>query len=113
MYTINLDSGLLPPLVLGSLTGEMVGYFIAGRAARRPEGPGTIHLLPVATNQRLLTTARYCSRRRRTLRQYPLADVTITKKRYPIGQYHLTEVTTPDGRPAGLVVEGTPDLSAN
>ncbi|MCP3997817.1 MAG: hypothetical protein GY722_22555 [bacterium] len=113
LYAINLDTGLLPPLVLGALTGGMVGYFIAGRAARRPEGPGTIHLLAVSTNQRLLTTARYSSRRHRILRQYPLADVTVTKKRYPIGQYHLVEVTTPDGRTTGLVVEGTLDLPVN
>jgi hypothetical protein len=113
LYAINLDAGLLPPLVLGALTGEMVGYFMAGRAARRAEGPGAIHLLAIATDRRLLTTTRYAARRRRILREYPLEDVAVTAKRYPIGQYNLVEVASPDGQTTGLIVEGTLDLPVN
>ena len=113
LYAITLDAGLLPPRGLGALTGEMVGYFAAGRAARRPEGPGAIHLLAITTDQRLLTAARYAARRRRILREYPLADVAVTAKRYPIGQYNLVEMTSPDGQTTGLIVEGTLDPPVN
>lgn len=113
LYAISLNAGLLPAFVTGALSGEMIGYLTARREARRPQGPGAIHLLAVTTNQRLLTTARYAWRRRRILREYPLHDVSITTKRYPIGRYHLVEVMSPEGHTTGMVVEGTFELPVN
>ena len=112
LYAIYLDAALLAPLVLGALIGEMVGYFLAERAARHPDGPGTIHLALILTSQRLLTVGRYAARKRRVLRSYPLAEITggVTE-RYPIAHFHLQEITLADGAGPTFVVEGVLDLT--
>lgn len=112
LYAIFLDASLLAPLVFGALTGEMIGYFLAEREARRPDGPGTIHLGLVLTSQNLLTVGRYASKKRKVLRRYPLEQITaVATKRYPIGHFHLQEITLVDGAGPTFVVEGVLDLT--
>ncbi len=111
LYAINVDSSLLPALVLGALGGELGGYLLANRRARLPSGPGAIHLQLVQTNRRLFTVNRHASTRRRELREYPLDEVTVTvAKRYPIGSYHRLDITDAADRAVSLIVEGELDL---
>lgn len=112
LYAVFLDSSLLAPLVLGALAGEMVGYFVAERQARRADGPGTIHLQLVLTSQNLLTVGRFAARRRRVLRRYPLEQiVSVATRRYPVAKFHLQEITMTDGTCVGVVVEGAVSLT--
>jgi hypothetical protein len=114
LYAINVDSALLPPLVLGALAGELGGYLLAQRAARRPGGPGAIHLEVVQTDLRLFTVRRHASLRRRILRSYRFADTSEWSLRpYPIGSYQRLEITLAHGATTVLVVEGTLDLPLN
>lgn len=114
IYAINLDSGLLPPLVLGALAGELGGYVMAHRAARQPAGPGTVHLELILTDQRLLTAGRYASLRHRILREYPLCEMTATSsRRYPIGQFHRLSVMMTNGTTTAFIVEGALDIPVN
>ena len=111
LYAINVTGALLPALVFGALAGELGGYVMAAQRARRPAGPGAIHLQVVQTNTRLFTVRRYASIRRRLLREYALDEVTATIARhYPIGQYRRLDITDGAGEVTSLVVEGDLDL---
>ncbi len=111
LYAINVDGALLPALVLGALAGELCGYLLAHRRARRPYGPGTIHLQLIRTTTRLLTVNRHAAKRRQPLREYPHGEVTTTvAKRYPIGRYHRLDITDGADNTTSLIVEGELDL---
>ncbi len=111
LIAMALEAAALPWFVLGALTGEAVGYFLAHRKARRPDGPGTIHLQLVATNQRLFTVRRYASSKRRILRSYPFEQYTAkVAHRYPIGRYIRLDITGEDSPTVSLVTEGPIEL---
>lgn len=110
LYAINIDSALLPALVLGGFTGVIGGYLTAHRHARR-SGPGGVHLQLVKTDKRLFTVRRYASIRRQAIREYPLSEVNVTiAKRYPVGRYHRLDITDTSGNVTSLVVEAELDL---
>ncbi|MDJ0953915.1 MAG: hypothetical protein QNJ81_09560 [Acidimicrobiia bacterium] len=114
LFAINVDSALLPPFVLGALGGGVGGYLLALRFARRPEGPGSIHIELVLTTRRLFTVRRYASLRREVLREYPLAEIKSAEgRRYPIGQYQRLTVELSDGTSTSFVLEQPLDLPLN
>jgi len=111
LYAINVDSALLPALVLGAFAGDIGGYLMAHRRARRHSGPGAVHLQLIQTDNRLFTVRRHASVRRQILREYPLGEVTATiARRYPIGQYRRLDISDVNGNSTSLIVEGDLDL---
>lgn len=111
LVAVNTDTPLLPAIVFGAFTGELGGYLLARRRARRADGPGAVQLQLVLTDRRLFTVRRYAATRRRVLRSYPLHEVTLESAgSYPIGRYHRLDITPAEGPTTSLVVEGNLDL---
>lgn len=105
---------VLPILLLGAFTGELVGYVLSYRHAVGAGGAGSIHLELVLTSKRLLTAKRYATLRRGVLRSYPLDEIThVDVKRYPVGKYHGIEVTMNDGSILSVVSDGAMDIPVN
>lgn len=104
LYAIYVDAPLLPSLVLGLMTGGLVGYLIAERVARRPDGPGAVHLVLITTTRRVLTIRRYPTWRQRPLRSIPNEDiVSVEVTPLPIGMYRRVLITRTSQPPLSLI----------
>jgi hypothetical protein len=106
LYAISISAPLLPSLVLGAMVGGLVGYAIAERSARRPSGPGAVHLVVVLSDERLMTIRRYPTFRQKVLRSYPLDEISsVTLTQFPVAMYHRLTVGLRDGAQLDLVVD--------
>ncbi len=114
LFAINVDSALLPPLILGAFAGELGGYLLALRFARRETGPGSIHLQLVLTTERLFTVRRHASLRRHILREYPLPEIKSAESRqYPIGRLERLTLEFADGTTTAFVLEQPLEVPVN
>lgn len=104
LYSIYLTAPLLPSLVLGGLAGVFVGYVVATRSARKPDGPGAVHLTLIQTSERLIVTRRYPAFRQRPLRIYQLDSITATWTPLPVGGYQRLVIREASGLTHDFIV---------
>ncbi|MCP4963764.1 MAG: hypothetical protein GY926_00835 [bacterium] len=113
LYAIYLNAPLLPSLVLGAMTGALVGYVIAERVARQPSGPGAVHLIVVRSEERIVTIRRYPTFRQNVVRSYPLSEMSsVQTTPFPFGMYRRLMVELGDGRHLNLVVDDSFEIEA-
>lgn len=97
LYAIYVDAPLLPSFVLGAMTGGLVGYLLAERAARQPTGPGAVHVVLVTTTQRLITIRRYPTWKQRPLRSIQRRDIeSVEILPLPVGMHRRVTITRID-----------------
>jgi hypothetical protein len=98
IYNILTEGASVPSLALGAFAGIGVGYLLAERAARRPNGPGATTFTIVLTTHRFLTLKRQPAFRPRVLRSLERQRITaVSARRLPVGHYHRYELTTAAG----------------
>lgn len=114
LYAIYVHAPLLSALALGGLLGVIVGYALAERAAREPDGPGAVHLILVKTTERVMTVRRCPTFRQRPLRSYPLGKISSTAStRLPVGMYERLTVHMSDGTNVDFIVTSGLDTVIN
>lgn len=112
LYAIYVDAPLLPSLIFGGLIGVLIGYTLAEREARQPDGPGAVHLVLVLTDQRLITVRRYPTSRSKPLRIYPLENVSSSMTiPLPVGSYQRLTVSMSDGATFEVITDSDRDLA--
>lgn len=104
LYAIYVNAPLLPSLILGAMTGTLVGYLLAERAARRPAGPGAVHLVLLTTTLRVVTIRRYPTWRQKPLRSIPRENIeSVEVTPLPIGMYRRVIINRTNQPPLHLV----------
>ena len=93
------------------MVGGLIEYAMAERSARRPSGPGAVHLVVVRPDERLLTTPRDPTFRQKVLRSHPLSEISsVTLSKFPVAMYHRLVVAFRDGAQLDLVVDDRFDI---
>lgn len=107
MWTLLDGSGLIPHLVLGALTGTLVGVAIATRQARGNDGPGALIVKVVLTNTRLLLLRGRSAGRLKPLRALPLETVAgLDNAPAAIGDYTYLVIRLKNGVDIRLLITG-------
>jgi hypothetical protein len=107
LYALYLDAAPLPAAVLGISIGVVVGFGLATRAARQPDGPGAVTFLAVLTDARLLILRRTVVGRPRPMRSFELTTIhETTVSQFPVGNYERRHITVDTGSAVDLVTVG-------